>query len=80
LIAARPRRGVEITDSDMPQMSVIHPMDLKRLVWQHRFRCTVLLDRGGDPERFRDEARGLGRVALLVQFCAVPIFLKKTLV
>ena len=58
-------------------MYVIHLMDLKRLVWQHRLRCTVLLDRGGDPERFRDEARGLGRVALLVQFPAVPFFLKR---
>ena len=58
-------------------MYVIHLMDLKRLLWQHRFRCTVSLDRGGDPERFRDEARGLGRVALLVQFSAVPFFPKR---
>ena len=31
-----------------------------------QFYC---LNRGGDPERFRDEARGLGRVDLLVHAC-----------
>ena len=31
--------------------------------------CERFFNRGGDPERFRDEARGLGRVDLLVHAC-----------
>jgi len=43
-------------------------MDRTRGAWEIGFGFNNPSYRGGDPERFRDEAKGLGRVALLGQF------------
>ena len=43
-------------------------MDRNMHSWEDFQSVVISSHRGGDPERFRDEARGLGRVALLGQF------------